>query len=247
MKTKVCFIFFLLIVTINFGQTVNLNPDPNGPPQIAGPQPELTPEILATLTEHHMSDAAMAVMIPPSCDNSDLPVNFFPPVIAQQYNSCAQAAGVEYTFTYETNRFRGFAATSSDDNLYHQMFTYNFLNWGLNVGTYTFDGWNIIRDNGIPSKSHYLTNPDTNDWHTGYDDYYQGTTNRIVSHAYINVSSIAKLEELKTWVYNHDDPSNPTEKGGGLGVFDLMTNFNIEQMTVGAGGERGIILKEINS
>ncbi len=95
----------MTIVSASFAQVVNLNPDPDGTPWIAGPQPELTPEILSTLTEHNMSDAAMAVLLPPSWDNSELPVDFFPDIINQTYNSCEQVAGVRYTLMLQVSKY----------------------------------------------------------------------------------------------------------------------------------------------
>lgn len=136
MKRFILLACFLAILFTSIAQVVNLNPDPNGEPCIAGPQPEITPEMLSAMTEYEMSDEAMSALLPLSWNNSQLPIDFFPPIILQTYNSCAQAAGVAYTFTYEINRHRGISA-SSDDNKYHQGFTYNFLNWGLNIGTFT--------------------------------------------------------------------------------------------------------------
>jgi len=109
------------------------------------------------------TSAVFAGTIPAKVDNSRK--KFFPPIIRQLHNSCGQAAGAYYTFTYEINCLRNTAA-NNDSRRYPTHFTYNFLNSGKDMGTLTEAGWRVIQSVGVPAIKDYGTfyNKDTSYW-----------------------------------------------------------------------------------
>ncbi len=50
------------------------------------------------------------------------------------FNSCAQAAGITYTFAYEINREED-EDGNEDENIYPHHYTWNYLNQGGNNGS----------------------------------------------------------------------------------------------------------------
>jgi len=107
MKLKIYFVylFFTLITLTTYSQIINLNPDPNGEPWIAGYAPEITPELQAELDaipEMVLSSISSTIELPAAVDNSQ---NIFMRTIFNQGPTwcCEQASGVGYAFTYEIN------------------------------------------------------------------------------------------------------------------------------------------------
>ena len=104
MKRKLLYVCLLSLIIINSeSQVINVNPDPNGEPWTIGPGNSLGESSPLTINP----DASLD--LPPSVDNST--EIFFYQIFNQSpvggnYNSCAQASGVTYTFTYEINRLR---------------------------------------------------------------------------------------------------------------------------------------------
>jgi len=152
-------------------------------------------------------------------DNSQK--KFMRSIFDQKHNSCAQASGVGYLFTYEINWLRDL---SSDDStrLYPTHFTYNFLNSGDPDRTSTIiDGWDIIQENGCPDIKSYggmHINSDSTNWMTDYDKYQNALHNRIDSMFIIDFREdpVDGLIILKQWLFNHN---NDTCQVGGLASF----------------------------
>jgi hypothetical protein len=229
-RAIILFLLGSLLPNFIYCQIHNWNPDPNGEPWISGPQPEITTAMLSTLTSYQVPANVMLMTIPASWDNSGS--DYFPDIFNQNpYNSCAQAAGIGYTYTYEINRVKQVAA-STDENRYHPHFTWNFLNYGGNNGSWTPDGWDIVINNGIPPESNYIEDPDEKEWHTGFNDYYIGTKNSIAEDGYMTLNDISDLEEVKNYLYTHGIDNNIED--GGLAVFYKNTDFSIGTATVGA-------------
>jgi hypothetical protein len=200
-KNLILFLVAFLLSNFLISQTHNWNPDPNDEPWTSGPQPVVTSAMLSTLTLYQVPANVMLMTIPASWDNSGS--DYFPGIFNQgPYNSCAQAAGIGYTFTYEINREKQVSA-STDENKYDQHYTWNFLNYGGNNGSWTPDGWDIVINNGIPPKSNYIDDPDEKEWHTGFNDYYIGTKNSIAEDGYMSLDDISDLEEVKNYLYTH--------------------------------------------
>lgn len=139
--------------------------------------------------------------LPSSVDNSTN--MYFRPIFNQSGGSCGQASGIGYNFTYEMNYMRGTSAAYTQ-NQYPTHYTWNFINGGVGNGSWYFDGWDIIRQNGCPNLPTWggLAVSSTM-WMDGYDNYLAGMDNRVVSYQKIeNVNTPPGLEALKTWLYD---------------------------------------------
>lgn len=218
---------FLLIVlgsmSLNIkAQLVNVNPDPNGDPWIVNDASLPSQEALAKVTPISLSAISLITPLDIAVDNSQL--DYFPAIFDQGLSgACVQVAEIGYTFTYEINRSRNTVAGDWENdltNIYHPFYTYNFLNNGLNVGTDYLSGYNLITDNSCPAYEFY-TDPALDDnalkylyWMTGYDNYYQGMSNKTtqtVSFSWSN--TLESLELLKHWIAHHNEG---IEEDGGL-------------------------------
>lgn len=212
-------ILFLALLVLNINaQIINLNPDPDGDPWIAGDLPDITPEIQAKLDaipEMVLSSISSTLDLPEVVDNSQN--IFMRPIFSQSGGSCGQASGVGYDFTYEINWARNLPS-SILENQYPTHYTWNFLNNGTGYGSWYYDGWDIIKENGCPNFPTWGVLPyNANKWMTGYDNYYSGMHNKVDSYWYINVGTPSGLETFKHWVDNH----NADTEIGGLGCFAI--------------------------
>ncbi len=158
-----------------------------------------TPEVRSDISKLNTN-------LPSRLDNSLLP--YFRGVFTQSGGSCAQAAGIGYTFTYEINRIRNTNA-KLPENQFPTHYTYNFLNNGSPLnGSFFTDGWEIIKQNGCPNVKDYgglYISPRT--WLSGYQKYENGFDNRVLNYAVIDVSTPQGLLTLKNWLANHLDGS----------------------------------------
>lgn len=155
MKKSILFLLTVFVVISVNAQLTNLNPDPNGEPWWAGDLPEVTPAIQAHIDAIPflvLSQASANTVLPDEVDNSDN--IYMRPILMQYQGTCAQAAGIAYTYTYEINRLRNLSATV-DENQYPTHYTYNFVNNGVDEGSWYYDAWDILQDNGCPNKSTY--------------------------------------------------------------------------------------------
>lgn len=217
---------FILILLLSFVQLpaqklININPDPNGEPWYVGNLRELTPEDYRkieqtpklTLPTNYQKGS-----LPSSIDNSQN--KYFRPIFNQTNGSCGQASGVGYNFTYAIDFARNLAANTSS-NQYPTHYTYNFLNGGADLGSFYFDGWEIINANGCPNIDTYNSENAVGDyalaskglvgWMTGYNNYYNGMKNRTLEVFTIDVSTPEGLETLKAWM---NDQLNGSSVGG---------------------------------
>ncbi len=156
--------------------------------------------------------------LPGRVDNSEQP--HFRGIFSQINGSCSQASAVSYIFTYEIDWVRDIPA-DIDANRYPSHFTYNFLNNGENWASDPFDGWQIVRECGVPSIEVYggLAAGGFTRWMTGYDNYYHAMQNRLQSTAFVNTTTESGLETLKQWFDNHGSG----EAAGGLALFGANT------------------------
>lgn len=199
------FISLLLIVSISFssfGQLKNVNPDKTGEPWILGgfrvPSAEEINKIQRKTRPENYRDKEL----PTSYDNSTK--LYFRPVFSQTDGCCAQASGVAYVYTYESNYMRGTSANTSQ-NQFPTHYTYNFLNGGSGAnGSWMADGWNIIQADGCPTVATYGgLYQDATYWMSGYDNYESGQANRIDELFSIDVNTLEGIETLKHWMYDH--------------------------------------------
>ncbi|RYD34375.1 MAG: hypothetical protein EOP86_11120, partial [Verrucomicrobiaceae bacterium] len=88
---------------------------------------------------------------PPSVDLTVKP--WFPPVVRQQGNSCAQQAGLYYLLTAERNRQRGVSSRTSPASRLSPYQSYAMLADNQAAGTHVEDGWQLAEAMGVPLES----------------------------------------------------------------------------------------------
>ena len=77
---------------------------------------------------------------------------WFPPIVRQQGNSCAQQAGLYYLLTAERNRQR-FMNSWTPANRLSPYQTYAILSDSMSGGTHVTDGWHLARETGVPLET----------------------------------------------------------------------------------------------
>jgi hypothetical protein len=115
-----------------FGQIINANPDSDGDIWIVGKIPQYTSEYIAKLNlipELQLTQISSQTPLAVTVDNSTK--KYMRTIFYQKDQSCAQAAGVAYTFTYETARLRNTDNKTDTTNYFPTHFTYNFLNGAI--------------------------------------------------------------------------------------------------------------------
>jgi hypothetical protein len=150
------------------------------------------------------------------------------PIFDQEGACCGQASGVAYTYTYEINWLRNLPADDeiNEDNWYPTHYTWNFLNNGMGMGSWYFDGWDIIKENGCPNVPTWGEGMGGwRIWMDGYEKYYTGMFNKLDSYWFIDVSTPEGLETFKHWINDH----NAGIGIGGLGCFaTYMSGFEYD-------------------
>lgn len=155
-------------------------------------------------------------VLPEFIDNSN--TKYFPPIFSQKGNSCAQASAIRYIFSYEINALRDKSA-ETNDNVYSSHFTWHFLNHGTDMGSFYWDGLEILKDAGVPSLKEF------NDeyvglfrWMNGYNLYYSAMHNRVDKYFKIVSDTDAGIRQMKEYLFNRSGDS----RQGGLLVFAAM-------------------------
>jgi hypothetical protein len=136
---------------------------------------------------------------------------FFRPVFNQLGESCGNASGIGFAFTYEIDCARNVSAGISA-NQYPYCHTYHFLNAGSsNNGTSHMyvEALNIVRENGIPNVDDYggFTNGFPTKWLSGYDLWYKAMQNRVDKIDTISMLDTDGLRKVKQWIYDHGNGS----------------------------------------
>ncbi|HOG20092.1 MAG TPA: NosD domain-containing protein, partial [Salinivirgaceae bacterium] len=255
MRTQVIlFIWLLTSLSMIANAQINANPDPTGEPWWVGGD-LITPEtqrIYNNLVDLDLLPASIALQLPTKVDNSQK--KYFRTIFYQDGNSCAQAAGVGYVFTYMVNRLRNLPSGEFDyHNLYPTHYTWNYLNYDGNYGSYDIEGWWIIRDQGISNVHDYgglWKYPDPGDeyrrrivWPHGYENYERAMKNRVeIDIRKIDFSNYLlhqhKLDILKHWLY--DCAKGDTILGGGLATISVnLTNGIVYGTTHSSGDDPG--------
>lgn len=239
MKTFIrtlCLSLAMSLTLIANAQLVNCNPDPNGEPWITGGLPAITPEILTkmeAISPLELTPQSRLTVLPTKVDNSQKP--WFRPVFNQGMDGCCgQAAGIGYALTYEINRIRNLNA-NVPEHQYPTHFTWNYLNEEFpERGSWYFDGWEIVNQMGVPTVEEYggmykpnlSTNNRRNIWISGYDEYYNALSNKVVIETnHINTTNASDLEILKHWINDHGTGSAT----GGLACFAANSDYNTTQ------------------
>ena len=249
MKYKKLFLFFAIIAfnCNTYSQPINCNPDPNGQPWWAGGDIVPTPEEWDQIPLLELTPESVATDLPPEVDNSILP--YFPPIFYQIGNSCAQASGIGYIFTYEIDRARNLPANVTE-NQYPHLYTYNFLyhNSFSGNGSTTQEGWNIAIENGIPKETDY-DNPFNWEeeevllfWMSGFEKYKSAMNNRISEYYHIDFDiDGTDFNLLIHWINDHGTGAST----GGLGKISVqMFNAVYEEYPDGSPEEYKMFVKQ---
>ncbi|MBS4058643.1 MAG: hypothetical protein KGZ82_15110 [Bacteroidales bacterium] len=176
-------------------------------------------EKLMSLPEWTLSETQQRRTLPVSIDNSTLP--FFRPLQAQVGLECGQASSIGLAFTYELNVKRN-APGDLPQNQMATHFTYNFINGGSNAGISSYETFEIIKRAGNPSVADYggLAEGGPSRWMSGYNLYFNSMHNRINDIYLIKTNTVAGLNTLKNWIYDH---GNGLQYGG---VATFYAEFN---------------------
>jgi len=217
LRASMAAVCFFVYANSCFAQgPVNMNPDPNGQPWIAGGVLPFTPEAEAEFNKMPLLDLSKRRIRPPgSVDNTVW--KFFPPIFNQVGNCCAQASAIGIQFTYEINCLRNTEA-KPDGNRFPSHFTWNFVNDGKDQGSWSFQGIAIVKDHGCITVADWGgIGDDSTYWATGYEKYYRGMHYRITRSYRINIKTIEGLATLKQWLFDHGNGS----PAGGLANFSV--------------------------
>ena len=139
--------------------------------------------------------------LPLYVDNSKS--EYFPPVFNQIGGSCAQASAVGYLFTFEMNSLLG-RPSSVESNRFSYLFTWNFLNDGIDQGSYGWDGILLSYKSGIMSDADFPKQTTTRQfyWADGYDKYYRAMHYKAKSVLSMKLESEQDIEDVKRYLYN---------------------------------------------
>lgn len=159
--------------------------------------------------------------LPSSIDNSLW--KFFPAVFNQgANNSCSQASGVRYAYTYEACRILDRDAKASAENTFAYHYTWNYLNEGKNEGSHPYLGYELMKTCGAMSLA------DMNDesaatsattWATGYDKYLKAMKYSVAGYEKFSLKNRSGIDRLRQYLYNH----GTTGQKGGIVTFSYYT------------------------
>lgn len=160
--------------------------------------------------------------LPKGVDNTLQP--YFPPVFTQRSNSCSQASGARYVFTYEVNRMLDNAATETDKpQLFCYHFTWNLLNEGKDEGSHPELGYDIMKTTGAMTEADM---PDESDatssttWATGYDKYLRAMRYRVKGYEKFTLKTRDGIDRLRQFLHNHGEEG----KTGGIVTFSCYSS-----------------------
>jgi hypothetical protein len=158
--------------------------------------------------------------VPASVNNST--AIYFPGLVNQgSREACANAAGIGYVFTYETNAMRS-ANGSTAENRYPFFYTYDFLNGGSEQqGTYRMflDAWKISQENGVANLVDFGdADLASTRWVSGYDRYFKIMQNRVDKIDSFEMTDTNSLRKMKQWLFDRGN-------GAGSGGLLLFTTY----------------------
>lgn len=182
--------------------------------------------------------------LPASVDNSTN--RFFPAIFSQgSNNSCSQASGVRYVYTYEVNRMFGRDA-SNPANVFCYHFTWNFLNEGNNEGSHSWIGWDLMKDCGTLDMTRFKDEPysysQQTQWLSGYDTYIEAMKYRVSGYTKINLKTREGIDLMRRYLYDHGDGG---ETGGVASISYETEDWGLKSYTgPSLTGLRHIVTKE---
>ncbi len=188
----------------------NSNPDPDGDPWIAGGLPDLTPEdqdYYKSLPLFTMGEAPRADL-PLTVRHTTSP--YFRPVFIQWGGSCGQASSIGYHYTFERNQALNIPCNSNADNMSSYIFTWNFVNDGINQGSWPAWGYQIAQYMGVARESDFDWANGTfyTNWLSGYTEYMNALQCHVKADSIVTFET-TDIESMKAWLY---------DKGTGTGT-----------------------------
>lgn len=153
-----------------------------------------------------------AVDLPDGVDNSLK--KYFPPVFSQQGNSCSQASGIRYMFTYEINRLLD-REVVDNNQIFSYFYTWNFLNDGKDEGSFPEMGLNLTKKNGAMTLADMPDISADKRWQSGYDKYLRAMHYRTKSISKIPMKTKEGIEQVMRYLYDRGDGSS----SGGVVTF----------------------------
>lgn len=265
MKKNLLIVLLFLCITSVFSQSnlnneiKNTNPNPNGDPWIVGGLKDLTDQewieiqktpklilkykpvgflnkmVLKLKTEVLGAKDPIGPLGGPSRIDNSLS-KAFRPIFSQIGNCCAQASGVGYNFTYEINLLNGTDA-SKERNCFPSHYTWSILNSGVDNGSWYYDGWELIKENGcpkIPSFGSMASGGDLSFWMSGQEKYQKAMSNRILATKTIDLKTWQGINTLRAWL--HDKGRG--EAIGGLANFGAYAS-NYASSKISSGQYKG--------
>lgn len=224
----------LLIIFILVSFSVNAQ-------ELRGLRPFTEAERIKTsqIPEYKVQNSRAPKAYPKFVDNSVS--KYFPKIFTQIGNCCAQASSIRYMFTYEINALRGKSAEDIN-NVYSSQYTWHFLNYGINLGSYYWDGLEIAKDNGIPNLKTFNDNiVGLYKYMNGYESYYKAMHNRVKEYYRIKSDTDEGISQMKQYLY---DKGNGSQHGGLL-IFAAMTmGWDVVDYTKGNETQYKTILRE---
>ena len=151
---------------------------------------------------------------PSSVDNSLL--KYFPPVIDQIGGSCAQASYIGYMFTYEMNRLLD-RDGSTPDHQFSYLYSWNFINGGIDEGSIGEDGLKIGFEGGIATEADFPSQYTSSQfkWASGYDTYLRAIHHRVKKITHFEVLDRQGVDAVRNYLWNRGEPG----KSGGVVTF----------------------------
>ena len=150
--------------------------------------------------------------LPSSVDNSTS--KHFPPIFNQIGNSCAQASGTGYMFTYEMNALLDRDA-SVKENRFSYLFCWNFVNGGKDEGGLSTDGFGLAMTTGIMTEADFPAQTIVSQfyWASGFDKYVNAMKYRPSGYVRLTITDENSLNDVKQYLYNKGEAGG---KGGVL-------------------------------
>lgn len=120
---------------------------------------------------------------------------WFPPIVTQQGNSCAQQAGLYYLLTAERNRERGVSSWTSPATRLSPYQSYAILADNMQAGTHVEDGWQLAREMGTPLESDAPRGRPA--LMNGFDKYVRAASRKPASWRFLPMRTAADLGPVK--------------------------------------------------
>lgn len=121
--------------------------------------------------------------------------SWFPPIVTQQGNSCAQQAGLYYLLTAERNRERGVSSWTSPAARLSPYQSYAILADNMTAGTHVEDGWQLAREMGVPLESDAPRGGSS--LMNGFDKYVRAASRKPAAWRFLPLRTAADLKPVK--------------------------------------------------